>query len=197
MKITILGIATTLIALAACNNGGNQPANAAKGGADTTKASPTTATPANDAETRSASPIKALAGHYFDMKNALANDDGQGAADAGKAMVGALGKLDTTALTSDQKRVYRDMADDIRENAEHIGANAGKIAHQREHFEMLSKDMYDLIKKCGAGQTVYQDFCPTYNNKKGAAWVSEFKEIKNPYLGKKMTNCGSVKEEIK
>ena len=36
-----------------------------------------------------------------------------------------------------------------------------------------------------------------YNNKKGAFWLSETKEIKNPYLGKAMPTCGTIKEEIK
>jgi len=30
-----------------------------------------------------------------------------------------------------------------------------------------------------------------------ATWLSETKEIKNPYLGKKMPTCGEVKEEMK
>jgi hypothetical protein len=36
-----------------------------------------------------------------------------------------------------------------------------------------------------------------YNNNKGAIWLSETKEIKNPYLGKDMDTCGSAKEELK
>jgi hypothetical protein len=28
-------------------------------------------------------------------------------------------------------------------------------------------------------------------------WLSETKEIKNPYLGQKMPDCGTVEEEIK
>ncbi len=35
------------------------------------------------------------------------------------------------------------------------------------------------------------------NDGKGAIWLSEVKEIKNPYLGSKMPDCGSVKETIK
>jgi len=30
---------------------------------------------------------------------------------------------------------------------------------------------------------------------KGAIWISETKEIKNPYYGKKMLSCGSMKEQ--
>ena len=62
---------------------------------------------------------------------------------------------------------------------------------------MLSKDMYDMVKTFGAGQTLYQDFCPKYNDNKGATWLSETKEIKNPYMGKKQPTCGTMKEEIK
>ena len=199
MKTILIGIAISVISLTACNNGNDKSTEANKKDTDTMQAmntEPRTAS-ANGGDTKSASSIKEMVGHYFHLKNALANDDGKDAASAGKAIVEAMGKLDTTSFAPDQKKVYKDLEDDTRENAEHIGANADKIAHQREHFEMLSKDMYDLIKKFGAGQTVYQDFCPMYNNKKGATWISETKEIKNPYLGKEMPTCGTVKEEIK
>lgn len=90
-----------------------------------------------------------------------------------------------------------DIADDLKENAEHIGANADKLAHQREHFVMLSKDIADLVKTFGnGGQTLYKDFCPMANDGKGAVWISEMKEIKNPYFGKALPTCGSVKETI-
>ncbi len=94
-------------------------------------------------------------------------------------------------------KVYEDVEDDAKEHAAHISANADKIDHQREHFETLSKDVYDLVKAFPAGQTLYQAHCPMYNDGKGAIWLSETKAIKNPYYGKKMITCGSVKETIK
>jgi hypothetical protein len=33
-------------------------------------------------------------------------------------------------------------------------------------------------------------------NDKGAMWLSENKEIKNPYYGEKMMECGTVEEVI-
>ena len=36
-----------------------------------------------------------------------------------------------------------------------------------------------------------------YNNNKGAIWLSSTKEVKNPYLGKAMSTCGEVQEELK
>ena len=101
------------------------------------------------------------------------------------------------SLSASRKKIFIEIADDATEHSEHIGNNAGKLEHQREHFEMLSKDMYDLVKAFGGGQSLYKDFCPMYNNNKGAFWLSETKEIKNPYLGKAMPTCGTMKEEIK
>lgn len=132
------------------------------------------------------------------MKNALSKDNGKDAATAGTAIVATLATVDMKSLSGVQMKSYMDIADDLKEHAEHIGANAEKLEHQREHFIMLSKDMSDFVKTFGnGGQTLYKDFCPMANDGKGAIWLSEVKEIKNPYLGNKMPDCGSVKETIK
>ncbi|WP_431217116.1 DUF3347 domain-containing protein [Puia sp. P3] len=192
MKTILIGIAISLTILPSCSNDTNKSTAENKPTADSSH--PATASNNN---TTPGSSIKGIVSQYFNLKNALTNDDGKEAAVAGKAIVQTMDKLDTASLSSDQRKAYRDLQEDTRENAEHIGDNADKIDHQREHFEMLSKDMYDLVKKFGTDQTVYQDFCPMYNNGKGATWISETKDIKNPYLGKRMPTCGSVKEEIK
>ncbi len=127
----------------------------------------------------------------------MVKDDGKDAASGGKQIAEALAKIDKSNLSVEQKKVYEDLEADAKEHAEHISTNATKISHQREHFDMLSQDVYDLVKAFPAGQTLYQDHCPMYNDGKGAIWLSETKEIKNPYYGKKMITCGSVKETIK
>ncbi|MES2431669.1 MAG: DUF3347 domain-containing protein [Bacteroidota bacterium] len=142
-------------------------------------------------------PTKEIIAGYLQLKNALTKDNGKDAATAGNAIVATLAKVDMKSLSNVQMKSYMDIADDLKEHAEHIGANAGKITHQREHFEMLSKDIADLVKTFGnGGQTLYKDFCPMANDNKGAYWISETKDIKNPYLGKAMPTCGSVKETI-
>lgn len=141
--------------------------------------------------------VNGLVTGYLNLKNALAGDDGKQAATAANEIGNALTKVNASELTVDQKKVYNDVKDDIKEHAEHIGSNASNIAHQREHFDMLSKDMIDLVKATGSFSSLYRDFCPMYNNKKGASWLSETKDIKNPYYGKAMPTCGEVKEEIK
>lgn len=141
--------------------------------------------------------IKELVNFYLQMKNAFTEDNSGSAAAAGKKMEASFRNFDKSSLTPAQKKQYEDLEADAREHAEHIGKNSGNIAHQREHFVMLSKDIYDLVKTFGAGIVLYKDFDPMANNGKGAFWLSEMKEIKNPYMGKAMLTSGSVKEEIK
>ncbi|CAN5393595.1 hypothetical protein BH09BAC6_BH09BAC6_06780 [soil metagenome] len=119
------------------------------------------------------------------------------AAAAGQALASGFEKFDKSKLTAEQQKAYSDIADDAKEMATHIGMSTSKLPHQREHFDMLSKDMYDLVKLTGAGQPLYVDHCPMYNNKKGAIWLSEMKDIKNPYMGSAMATCGVIKEELK
>ncbi len=140
--------------------------------------------------------IKEVVNNYLKLKNALTKDDSKTAAIAGQAIVANLAALDANGLQATQKKAFTDVSDDAREHSEHIGNNAGKLEHQREHFAMLSKDVNDLIKAFGAGQKLYLDFCPMYDDGKGATWISETKEIKNPYYGSKMLTCGSVKKEL-
>jgi hypothetical protein len=111
-------------------------------------------------------------------------------------MFEALKGFDKSLLAADQKKVYDGVEASLKENAEHISKSTNDIEHQREHFSNMSEDMYDLVKAFGGGKTIYHDHCPMAKDGKGAMWLSESKEIKNPYFGDKMMNCGTVEEEI-
>jgi len=192
MKPIVIGFAVVTASLSACSNNNSQSKEINTINNDTAKVY-TEPISSGAKETTS---LNELLAAYIQLKNALTNDNGKDAATAGKKVSEAILKIDEASFTPDQKKVFDDLKDDIKEHGEHIGSNGDKIAHQREHFEMLSKDMYDLIKAIGSNQTLYKDYCPMYNNGKGANWLSEVKEIKNPYLGKKMPHCGELKEEI-
>ncbi|KIA85889.1 DUF3347 domain-containing protein [Flavobacterium sp. AED] len=141
--------------------------------------------------------INEIVSNYLKLKNALTKDDTKGAANAGKALYVTFNKINSNTIPNAKlKKEYLDIADDAKEHAEHIGDNAGKLEHQREHFVLLSKDVTDLIKTFGSDQKVYQDFCPMADNGKGAIWISETKDIKNPYYGNKMLTCGSIQKEL-
>lgn len=143
-----------------------------------------------------AASIKQIVDHYLHIKNALTTDNGKEAAGGAKAMEAVLNKIDKSFLTAEQKKVYDEIESDLKEHAEHIGKNGDKIKHQREHFAFMSEDIYDLVKAFGGGRALYHDHCPMYNENKGAMWLSEMKEVKNPYYGAEMPICGTVEEII-
>ncbi|HCW07932.1 MAG TPA: hypothetical protein DGG95_11280 [Cytophagales bacterium] len=118
---------------------------------------------------------------YIQLKDALVASK----ADDAKRMGG---QLQQTLLSMNNKK----------------GSNqAGKIAasskldDQRLAFSELSDEMNNLVKanKPVSG-TLYLEYCPMANNDAGAYWLSNEKEIKNPYFGSMMLKCGSVKETI-
>ena len=60
---------------------------------------------------------------------------------------------------------------------------------------MLSKDVNDLIKIFGTDTKIYRDYCPMYDQGKSGYWISETKDIKNPYYGSEMLTCGGITNE--
>ena len=158
--------------------------------------STTNETPVNSTSQTGAE-IKEVVSSYLTLKNALVGDNGNDAASAGKQLSDALKRLDEAKLSAEQRKIFDEVKEDAKEHAEHISTNASKIGHQREHFDILSQDMYDFLKTAKADQTLYKVHCPMYNDNKGAYWLSEVREVKNPYYGKEMLNCGSVVEEVK
>ncbi len=187
MKTIILSISLVSILLIACNNNGSS----------TNAADSTATTETTDQETTSNKmPSSEILTGYLTLKNALTNDNDKEAAAAATEVAKAFKAMDKTALNAEQSQVFTDVEADAIEHAEHIAANAGNLVHQREHFETLSAEVYELVKATGAGQKLYYTNCPMYNNNKGANWLSETKEVKNPYLGMAMSTCGSVKEEL-
>lgn len=145
----------------------------------------------------SAFPIQQVIKGYLPLKNALTQDDSKKASDAAKNLFSILKKIDISKTHAKSNSELRDILESASENAEHIGENTDDIGHQREHLLSLSNDITDLIGEVGTGGLkLYQDFCPMYNNGKGGTWISETKEIINPYEGSKMLNCGSVKKVL-
>lgn len=139
--------------------------------------------------------IDAILNNYLKLKNALTKDDSKGAAEASKELYSTLKNTKTDKIEDKFKKEYTDITEDAKEHVEHIADNSGKISHQREHFAMLSKDVNDLIKIFGTDKKIYRDYCPMYDQGKSGYWISETKDIKNPYYGSEMLTCGGITNE--
>lgn len=190
-----------ILAFASCaNDGKNEHSNH-----DTTKPAETTSTePENikqitpvfaNLDASVSSHIKQVFDHYIHVKTALVNTDPEEAKIGANAIMQVIKNFDKSLLPAEQKAAYDKSIGNIRATANNIAATAD-IEKQRDHFATLSNEAYDLAKSFGAGKTVYHEHCPMALNDKGAMWLSESKEVKNPYYGEKMLTCGTVEEII-
>lgn len=72
------------------------------------------------------------------------------------------------------------------------------IASQRRSYTLLSQSFIALLKQTGISSgELYIAHCPMAQDNKGAFWVTNTKEIRNPYFGQEMLTCGSVTETLK
>lgn len=152
------------------------------------------ATNSTQSEMKGKQDAKALAvlNDYFNLKDALVNDDNSKAKTLGNTLAQSLKSFDASNYSDSEKMELKDIIEDATEHAEHISES--DIKHQREHFKTLSKDVTDLIAITGTNTKLYEQFCPMYDG--GTAWLSTKEEIRNPYYGSKMLKCGKVQREI-
>jgi len=185
MKLIILGLAIASSSFTSCNHdkSSKQVDTVSNDTNRTEQTKP-------DVQKDSASIDNTLT-EYLRLKNALVAGKSKDAADAAKSLKTSLDKLGSSLMTATEQKAFTDLGDDTKEHAEHISTSTD-IKHQREHFQMLSKDIYDLVKAFGTAQTLYKDYCPMVK----AIWLSETKPIKNPYYGSNMLTCGNVQETI-
>tara|TARA_Y100001935_G_C17308326_1_gene513927 strand:- start:1248 stop:1751 length:504 start_codon:yes stop_codon:yes gene_type:complete len=75
-------------------------------------------------------------------------------------------------------------------------AETDDLQSQRKTFSQLSEAMEPIVRRSIKSGKIYKDFCPMAFNE-GAYWLSSIEDIRNPYYGARMLNCGKVEEIIK
>ncbi|WP_158828095.1 DUF3347 domain-containing protein [Mucilaginibacter lacusdianchii] len=120
---------------------------------------------------------------YLKLKDNLVKADAKAAQQSALQLVTPLSNIKGCTEASD-------MAKKIAETAD--------VKDQRTVFLTLSQDMIPLAKGYKTKSApIYVAYCPMAGNGKGGYWLAAEKEIKNPYYGDDMLECGEVKEEIK
>ncbi len=127
-------------------------------------------------------PSEQILGAYFDLKNALVESDSNSAQKAGETLA---------SVISNQEEELPELAAQAQKIKETV-----KIKEQRIAFEKLSNEVVVYCKSKPGKEKAYVQYCPMAFDFKGASWVSDSKEIKNPYFGDKMLKCGKVTEEL-
>ncbi|MFA9190891.1 DUF3347 domain-containing protein [Flavobacterium sp. FZUC8N2.13] len=140
---------------------------------------------------------EAIINGYLKIKNALANDKSKEATAAANDFEKAVSATNSSKIDSKLIDKYTTITESAKKQASLIATNDGKIVEQRIYFAVLSKDVTSLIAAFGTSKKLYQDYCPMYDQGKSGYWISEIKEIRNPYYGSEMLTCGGMIKEIK
>lgn len=170
-----IGISSVL--LIACNSDQTKNNTAdVKDSVDATAAIPVTNVVLKDNE------INAAYNNYILLKNALVTSNVEETRKAASSLSGSLSNIDGCENTA--------------KIAEKI-ANSSDLKNQRADFTTLSSDLIALMKHADVEEgTMYVQYCPMANSGDGGYWMASTSEVRNPYYGDEMLNCGEVKETI-
>jgi len=118
--------------------------------------------------------------HYEHIKNDLVGSNSGDAQEGAVILNSVLEKIkgSEAALTA-SKRI----------------ANSYDLKVQRKAFSHLSNEIEGLLSGHITSGKIYKDFCPMAFGS-GAQWLSSIEDIRNPYYGANMINCGKVAEVI-
>jgi Protein of unknown function (DUF3347) len=130
---------------------------------------------------------------YYTLKDALVDSDAEKSSVKSDELLKTFDAIDAAKMTDAQKTLWTKLATNLKLDAKHIKDNK-EVGHQRGHFLKLSNNMYALVFSFKANETeAYLQYCPM----KKASWLSNSKDVRNPYYGNKMLDCGSVKATLK
>lgn len=133
---------------------------------------------------------------YFEVKDELVQTEAATTSAKAKQLKIALDKVKMGELQQDVHMVWMKVMNDLKSDTDKI-TNATNIEKQRASFISLSENIYQLLKVSKTEEPIYFQHCPMANNGKGANWLSKENQVKNPYFGSKMMNCGKTIETIK
>lgn len=129
-------------------------------------------------------PMQLLAS-YYEIKDALITGNHDTVAAKAKGFIKTLNGIDYKIISEGNVNILLKDAGAISE--------ANDIKKQRDFFTNLSSNMSALAKALEiSDQAIYEMYCPM----KDAYWLSENKEIRNPYYGESMMSCGKVVDTI-
>ena len=135
---------------------------------------------ADEKKTESAlmEPIKSVLDHYLMIQTELAKDSLKGVDEHANA----IGK----AVAGDEMKM---LSPDVAKQAETL-AKAKDLKAAREAFKPLSTSLIKYLADSKAGKGTYHEaYCPMVK----ASWLQKETQIRNPYMGKEMLTCGTLK----
>lgn len=138
--------------------------------------------------------INALLKIYYEISAALIEGNYAAAKSKAIAFESALNQVDMKSMSASEHTFYMPLHEKLANDVKQI-RTASNLEGMRANFDSFSTNLFKVVKefKANDGQAMYYDYCPM----KKMYWISKEEEIKNPYYGSAMLDCGSVKETVK
>jgi len=194
-KPQILFMITTSVLLLLCTCSGNKKEEGSMA-SDEEQETPVVAAPRYDVNAVFQEQLGGVFAAYVLLKDAFVASDGTQVKVASAKVEEILKTVDMKLISGDAHSEWMTYLGSLEGALKEIQAT-DDLAVQRQAFSGVSASMYSSIKAFGlGGVTAYYDFCPMAFDNAGGFWLSDSKEIKNPYFGDMMLTCGSVKETL-
>jgi Cu(I)/Ag(I) efflux system membrane fusion protein len=140
--------------------------------------------------------IDAAAGAYFDIQHALSSDSLEDAQKGGDLLLKKLAAVDMKLLTGKAHMEWMKQEKKLKEASRKL-LKTTDIEAARVQFELLTEPMGMVIKTFGSKKAaVYRFHCPMAFNDKGAYWLQNHKDTRNPYFGASMLLCKDSVEPL-
>lgn len=133
---------------------------------------------------------------YFALNQSLIEDNQDRAKAAAKKLSETIGRFDMSKLMGEQMDFYHAQLAKLNQGLKGI-AQSADIEETRMELATVSEGMYALVKAYHPNESeLYYQFCPMAKNGDGANWLSNTKEVINPYMGQRMLKCGKTQETL-
>jgi hypothetical protein len=133
---------------------------------------------------------------YLRLEEALVKSDTVEANNAAREMKYLLDLIPEPSSGSEAKRAWNNHKEGYRKNLTEF-LHVQDLEEKRPYFSHITEFLYCTFKSfdMDAGD-IHVAYCPMAFDNKGAYWLTDDHEIRNPYFGDKMLKCGEITEII-
>ncbi len=139
--------------------------------------------------------LSSLSDKYLLLKDAFVETNAEVAKEAATTFLMQLENVDMTLIKSDAHQYWMQQLAALQGHGKKI-TTLDDVEIQRQQFDFLSDAMINSITAFGTKNKLFVQFCPMAFDNKGADWISDINEVRNPYFGDKMMKCGLVTDTL-
>ncbi|MCJ7525755.1 MAG: efflux RND transporter periplasmic adaptor subunit [Candidatus Aminicenantes bacterium] len=133
--------------------------------------------------------VDRVAQAYFSIQDALSRDALENAQKAAANLLNEMAVADMKLLKGEAHMDWMKLEAGIKTSTQDL-KSAKDIEGARTSFDKLTEPVTTAITEFGGGKTaVYRFHCPMAFDNKGAYWLQDHRQTRNPYFGASMLTC--------